>query len=484
MIPASRLILLAICLVPANLQAQSNSSAAAGLAAGTALGASSSQSSTTASSAGGANAPIEMNVMVYGGIKQISGDIAEEINRKLPPAACLPKADCNERQLLLEDSSTMPLISLSASWDALQNSISDDLVRLKTQINDNTAAIDRTIKELKKTIQDDIDKRKKDADMKTAQQAQNTHARNNSLRPRSEFDQPVQLTTPTTTATTTGSTGGTSSGGATTPIGLTYLGDIGTALTTAKNGISYSSSTISPATQSLTTALAKDLKSKSILLYTSASTINLDPASKELSDLVIGLQEKNAVIQQALNFPTTIPTLTDDQKKDPVLQGKVDAATAQVKSLSATITADASASAQLVSSFQSWQAGTDGNGGIILSDAIRGRTLKEAIGTNVPALQLNIDAAGGNTRTNSYFLFNLFYTPKPSFNGGVVVTYELRDGKNVFLTGDTLKALYDYSKWKPNCFAMSKNTDVNGTTLGTGRFASGAKQGHAECQTR
>jgi len=66
-------------LLPSQTFAQSNGAAAAGLAAGAALGASSSQSSTTASSAGGSSSPIEMNIMAYGGIKQIATTISNEL---------------------------------------------------------------------------------------------------------------------------------------------------------------------------------------------------------------------------------------------------------------------------------------------------------------------------------------------------------------------------------------------------------------------
>jgi hypothetical protein len=100
---------------------------------------------------------------------------------------------------------------------------------------------------------------------------------------------------------------------------------------------------------------------------------------------------------------------------------------------------------------------------------MHGNTLSHYIGKGIPALQFTIDAAGGNTRTNSFFLLNLFYTPKPSFNAGVVVTYELRNKENAYIAGDTVKALFDYSKWRPQAFVMTKGAGTDGTSLGTGR---------------
>jgi hypothetical protein len=139
----------------------------------------------------------------------------------------------------------------------------------------------------------------------------------------------------------------------------------------------------------------------------------------------------------------------------------------QIKIVSARVTSEAATASQLLNIFLSWQAGTDGNGGIIITDVIRAEMLTEAIGNGIPALQFNIDAAGGNTRTNSYFFFNLFYTPKPSFDAGVAVTCELRDATNIFIDGDTFKVLYDYTKWKPSCFGMGTD-EIDNTYLGTG----------------
>ncbi|MFZ0480867.1 MAG: hypothetical protein WAL71_17130 [Terriglobales bacterium] len=165
------------------------------------------------------------------------------------------------------------------------------------------------------------------------------------------------------------------------------------------------------------------------------------------------LAQANAAIQAS---PYTTPPQATDADKPTIQQ------------LSADIASKASTANQMMTAFQTWLSSSDGNGNINLTDVIRGLTLQQALGKGILALQFTIDAAGGNTRTNSYFLLNLFYTPKPSFNGGVVVTYELRNGQNQYIAGDTLKVLYDYAKWSPKGFVMS-GAEVDDTSLGTGR---------------
>ena len=125
-----------------------------------------------------------------------------------------------------------------------------------------------------------------------------------------------------------------------------------------------------------------------------------------------------------------------------------------------------------VTTFQTWLTSGDQMGGIILTDVLKGdQLIKDAKAKKLPALQVSIDAAGGNTRTNSFPLLNFFYLARPSFNAGVVVTYELRDGNNDFLAGDTKKVIYAYSKWKAEEFCMKE--EVNSVELDSGRPSKG-----------
>ena len=63
-------------------------------------------------------------------------------------------------------------------------------------------------------------------------------------------------------------------------------------------------------------------------------------------------------------------------------------------------------------------------------------------------LTVSDDAAGGGTRANTYFFINLFIpAPHPSYNGGAIVSYTLRDRDGVFEDAETLSFVFGYTKW-------------------------------------
>jgi hypothetical protein len=455
-------------LLTIQLYSQNTAAAAAGVAAGAALASGAGQSATTPSNAGSSNAPIEMNIMVYGGLKQISAGMATKIADALTAPSKGTSCE-SSKAVLLEDTTSSSLIYLFETWSVYQQAVQKTLNDLLAQETKSATDIADLIKGTAKAISD-FDQKQPAQVPENPQNCTPTLQKKGACPPAPSGTREANAA-PGAAASTAASTGG---GGSTssTPMGLTYLGDIGAQITALKSGVSYTAASIQPATQALSTALSKDLTAKCVRLYTSTSTIGLAPT--ETLNSVLEIQKANSNIQATLNTPTDLPTLTTTaEKADPSLQRLITLNTQRIKALSSQISSTAAVASQLVTSFQTWQAGSDGNGSIILTDVLRGAALKKAIGDGIPALQFNIDAAGGNTRTNNYFLLNLFYTPKPSFNGGVVVTYELRDPQNQFLVGDTLKVLYDYSKWKPNCFAMDSSTEVNSTSLGDGRGTQG-----------
>ncbi len=451
------LLFLTILLSVQSYPQSPSSSAAAGLAAGAALTAGAAQSSTSSSSAGGNGAPIEMNIMVYGGLKQTALKIAADVDSVAKPvadASWQPVASemgsdkpCNAaltRQVLLEDNMSAAQLSTYATFMAYQQSIASSLDGSHRAILHDIGEIKRIIKE-----REELKKQKAEAAAKAKLKPGKNSQPALEIGPYGEVISPDAFT-----ATPPVANSGSPSASTTPPMALTYLGDITTALGGAKSGISYSASSIQPTTQALTTELGKDLCNRGIALYSSTSPINVDAAVSKITGKVMDLASANATIQASPY--TTPPAAAEDDK--PAIQ-----------QLSSDITSKVSSSNQMMNSFQSWLASSDGSGNLILTDVIRGMTLQDALGTGILALQFTIDAAGGNTRTNSFFLLNLFYTPKPSFNGGVVVTYELRNEQNRFIAGDTLKVLYDYSKWRPKCFLMKANDEVNDTSLSTGR---------------
>ena len=122
-----------------------------------------------------------------------------------------------------------------------------------------------------------------------------------------------------------------------------------------------------------------------------------------------------------------------DPTKDPLLQ-KADA---QLASLQAAIT-DASASSGV-------------------PNVILGGALLWALGDRGGADQANSyhvltvsdDAAGGGTRANIFFFINLFIpAAHPSYNGGAVASYTLRDQNGLFEDAQTLRFVFGYGKWK------------------------------------
>jgi hypothetical protein len=464
-----RISALALALfLPIQVHSQNTASAAAGVAAGAALASGAGQGATTPSSAGSSNAPIEMNTIVYGGLKQISGQMSTSVATALDTPT--GDASCkSSKAILLEDTTSSSLIYLYKTWSAYQQAVQKTLNDLLDQETESAAGIADLIKDTATAINDFDQKQQAQVQENSQNCPAALQKKGSCSKAPGETREPN--TAPGAATSTAGSTGG---GGSTssTPIGLTYLSDLGAQITALKSGVSYTASSIQPATQALSTALSKDLAAKCVHLYTATSTIGLDP--QRTLNLILEIQKTNSKIQATLNTPTDLPSLaTTAEKADPALQRLIALNTQRIKALSSQISSTATVASQLATSFQTWQAGSDGNGSIVLTDVLRGAALDTAIGRDIPALQFNIDAAGGNTRTNNFFLLNLFYTPKPSFNGGVIVTYELRGPKNEFLAGDTLKVLYDYSKWKPTCFAMDANNEVDSTTLSDGRGAQG-----------
>jgi hypothetical protein len=83
---------------------------------------------------------------------------------------------------------------------------------------------------------------------------------------------------------------------------------------------------------------------------------------------------------------------------------------------------------------------------------LRGMILTSRVAEGIPSLQLNIATAGGSTRTNNIFFVNLFYTLAPSYNAGVIATFELRDKNNILVDAGARNAMYAYTKWKSKSF--------------------------------
>jgi hypothetical protein len=70
-------------------------------------------------------------------------------------------------------------------------------------------------------------------------------------------------------------------------------------------------------------------------------------------------------------------------------------------------------------------------------------------------------AAGGSSRTNSIFGLSLFYQFAPSYNAGVIATFELRDGSDRLVRSGARNVLYGYKKWDPGHINRQDITDMD-----------------------
>jgi hypothetical protein len=512
--------------------AQSGSAAAAAAGAslaGSATSAGAAASTSAASAPGGASsAPIEVQIMVYGGLKQIAKHIAhdtavalkkddsannDEERAKLRAALDTEEAPwkCNDSSngsLLLQDSTSSAQIALYKTFNAYFKTLSSDYdVLIKILSDQQKAETDKQKQELEnlqqqlKQMQDNLGSlqeqlRQQSGTRQTFRPGAldldlgNLHQMEQQVASMRSSVGTMQAATPADTGGTTGTGSGTGSGGGSsaTPASLQYLSGVGAEVTAAKQSMSYASSSVQALNQALNTELAKDLCQHKIQLRTATSTLNLDDAADDIADKWKTLQKDSGDLSRLMTWlqrpakdpnGTTTPTKPVKDPNGTTTPTKPVPPTARDLIATSDGVVLGTSLSNAMAALQTWMTSGDQMGGIILTDILKGAQLFKDFGEKkFPALQVSIDAAGGNTRTNSFPLLNFFYLPKPSFNAGVVVTFELRDEANNFLAGDTQKVLYAYSKWKPSPFCMDESVDT--VELDTGRQVKGP---HQKCRT-
>jgi hypothetical protein len=246
-----------------------------------------------------------------------------------------------------------------------------------------------------------------------------------------------------------GSGGSSSAGGSSTPIGLTYLGDLTTALGALKSNITYAAAGFQPTNQSFQILLEAELKAKGLFPYTSTSALNLQQATAALTD----------EFAQMLSW-------TNDINGWANLCKAPSGAAAQANSVSNTacagpdVVAGLSVGQQLTSAYTTLITGAnDGTGSPVIVSVLRGMILTSRAAEGMPSLQVTVAAAGGSTKSNSIFGVNLFYTFAPSYNAGVIATFELRDKDNVLLESGARNSLVAYGKWKSKGFHSRQMKD-------------------------
>jgi len=502
--------------------AQSGSAAAAAAGASLAGSATSAGAATSASAAaapgGASSAPIEVQIMVYGGLKQIAKHIAHDtavaLNKATDASTDEEKAKlravldteeaawkCNDSSngsLLLQDGTSSAQIALYETFNAYFKTLASDYdVLIKILSDQQTAETDKQKQELEnlqqqlKQMQDNLGNlqeqlRKQsgarqpfrpgalDLDLGNLHQMEQQVA---SMRGTvGTMEEAASAGGPTGTGSSSGSGAGSGGGGSSaTPASLQYLSGVGAEVTAAKQSMSYASSSVQALNQALNTELARDLCQHKIQLRTATSTLNLDDAAEDIAGKWKTLQKDSGDLSRLMTWlqrPAKDSTGTTTLTKPVPPNARDLIATSDGVVLGTSLS-------NAMSALQTWMTSGDQMGGIILTDILKGAQLFKDFGEKkFPALQVSIDAAGGNTRTNSFPLLNFFYLPRPSFNAGVVVTFELRDEANNFLAGDTKKVIYAYSKWSPQPFCMDEEVDT--VELDTGRQVKGH---HDKCRT-
>jgi hypothetical protein len=291
--------------------------------------------------------------------------------------------------------------------------------------------------------------------------------------------------------TTTSGGGG---GSTAQPLSLQYLSGVETALAGLKSNIAYSSAAAQPTTQSFEVLVANELLNRHINSYTATSPLQLQAAADSLSHDLGDMLRWGAQVDywttackpaevkpqpmqpNANDGPKTDPEPKDAQKPDdaksqgatpngggsgpndpgatqnPKPQKKTPkrqtpSTTQSPECKNPVVIANLATATQLIAAYTALlQNPSDGNGTPVMVDVLRGAVLAEKLNDGMSSLQLNVAATAGSTRTNAFFFVNLFYLPKPSYNAGVIATFELRDPDNELLKSGVRTAFYDYNK--------------------------------------
>lgn len=190
-----------------------------------------------------------------------------------------------------------------------------------------------------------------------------------------------------------------------------YLSEAASIMTAIRSTATYTNQAFQPSAASMSNMLITQLGNltPSFALYSSTAPGDLLAAGQQIN-------------QQLADVDNAQSALTDASKRT-----DLDAVYKNLK-------------AQLASSSPD---------GTILGTIIKGAALAAALQQGYCVLSYSVDGAGGETRVAHPFFWEvLFPTPHPSYSGGAIVSfvYSTHDGK--YLTGDSLRYMYGFSKWQ------------------------------------
>jgi hypothetical protein len=241
-----------------------------------------------------------------------------------------------------------------------------------------------------------------------------------------------------------------------TPYNLQWTNGLSTDAGSLKAGMGYSSSSTSATTQSFEVLVENELTKQlgyKILPYTSTSALNLKDASQDMS----------YQFSQMLAMDNDITTWTNECGKNPSSAPTPTSSTVTYSACNDTnVVADLPVAAQLFTAYSTLLTmPSDGNGNPVIVDVLRGRALSQLAGRSIPSLQLAVLGASGSTKTNSYFGVSLFYQFAPSYNAGVIASFELRDGSDHLVDAGVRNVLYGYKKWNPGHMSDQDHRSVD-----------------------
>jgi hypothetical protein len=183
-----------------------------------------------------------------------------------------------------------------------------------------------------------------------------------------------------------------------------------------KNTATYSNQNFQPTTQSMTNLLSLALKNKNYALRTVALPGDIEAASDKVQD---ALNEISRARAGAIDATRT----------------KLDPEFTALRTALVAATPDGTLLASIIK-------------GRALLTSLKGEGNEDDRTIGFCILTVSVDAAGGDTRTTHWFLQELVMpTPRPSYNGGAVVSFTLTDKTGTLLAGDMFHYMYGFSKW-------------------------------------
>ncbi len=235
---------------------------------------------------------------------------------------------------------------------------------------------------------------------------------------------------------------------------VSTISGLASALVALKASSTQASSTFTQVDQALISDLQRDLRVSSCNLVASPSPGKIATVFEVLDAPMQALYKaRQDAFAAAAAAKSSKAKATKDDDKDP----RLTSLDAQLATLEKSL--------------------TDTSGSSVLPNVLAGAALLAALQPNgnndkYDVLTLVTDAIGGGSLANQYFLVNLLFpSPRPSYNGGAVISYTLTNQDGGVLAANTLRFVFNYTKLhgpklgdnkgKSSGFASFESTDLS-----------------------